>query len=182
MHKHLLLLVWILVGITATGLAQTDMLSLQKRGISIQHYSKGSYLKCLLENGVWVTGYIMQLRNDSITLKPFHIVQFANPWGTASVDTQWMAMFKFHHQQISGFPKSKYEGFIYVKNGALFKGGAVLYTIVNLIARGSDAFTPRNLVNLGIAAAFFTAGIVLKQQYKPYYPIGKKYTTRYTAF
>lgn len=181
MYKFLLTLGWLWCSWATTCFAQSDMLSLQKKGISIQHYSKGSYIKCLLKNGVWVTGYILQLKNDSVTLKPFHIVQFANPWGTASVDTQWLAIFKFHHQQIIGFPKSKYEGFIYIKNGALFKGGAVLYTLVNLIGRGGNAFEPRNLVNLGIAAAFFTAGVILKQQYKPYYPIGKKYTTRYTA-
>lgn len=181
MNKFLLLLGIILLLTTVRkGFAQTDMLSLKEKGIGIQHYSKGSYMKCLLENGVWVTGYILKMQNDSITFKPFHLVQFVNQWGTISLDTQWLAIFKFHYAQITGFPKRKDEGFIYLKNGALLRGGAILYTAVNLISRQREAFNGRNLINLGIAATAFAVGKILKKQYSPYYRIGKKYTLKYT--
>jgi len=181
--KHLLIIIVVFSSLTAV--AQGDFILLRKNNVVIQSYFKGSYFTGQLNNGQWVEGRIMQIKDDSLFMEQMEVRQVPSIFGTPMLDTVRYGLLKLSLKDIHALPKKEH-GIGIVNNGSLFMVGAAGYAVLNIVngltQSGQQPITSsQNIINLSIAAGVFLFGEILHWTHHKYIIIGKKYQLYSTA-
>lgn len=156
MKKFIIAILWL---IPLAGMAQTDVLILQKKGRNIKTYDIGQTIVFKTVYDQWLGGTITMMRNDSIFLNniPFHVHEIA---AIRNEGTKWN----------------------YVNDGTLLiiaGVGVLVLNVVNGIYFNEKAGTWVATSGWITAGAFIIGGLLLRRaRYSDYY-IGKKYTLHY---
>ncbi len=169
------------------GYSQPGILMFRKNNRTITIYIKGSYIAFQLESHQWIAGNITKVQNDSFYLKPLEVI-----YGTIHNDTLATEIMGFSLSEVYAMPKPGVQidyrngsfqisttgghvhwywvksGWIFRVVGAGYAGLVVVNGVIqnNLMLSGSK---------LGIAAAVFLFGELLRLSYKPSLHLGKKY-------
>jgi hypothetical protein len=157
--------------------AQSDLLVLKKKEITLQSWSSGSYIIFRFTNRQWIEGFVRKVQNDSIWLNQVQINRVFNNWGFYSFDTSQLGMMKFHVKEISAVPKKNFSNNI-ITNGKLFQVGSGAFIFLNLFNSAihkEPVFASDNLPRLGVASAVFLFGTILARSHNMYWEMGKRY-------
>jgi len=160
--------------------AQNDLLMLRKHNRTIRQFYPGISIQFFIENKQLITGYITQIKNDSIFLNQYDVRTMYTGWGSAIFDTISTYHLSFSYKDIIGFPAT--QKFASVSIPSLLMIGSAGYAGLNIINAGTqnqNLTGSRNLTRLGIAAIVFATGYLLKKAKKDYWPVGKKYSLVY---
>jgi hypothetical protein len=141
------------------GLAQTDVLILQKNGRNIKTYDIGQTIVFKTIYDQWLGGTITMMRNDSIFLNniPFHVHEIA---AIRNEGTKWN----------------------YVNDGTLLiiaGVGVLVLNVVNGIYFNEKAGTWVATSGWITAGAFIIGGLLMRRARYSDYVMGKKYTLHY---
>jgi hypothetical protein len=157
--------------------AQSDLLVLKKKEITLQSWSSGSYIIFRFTNRQWIEGFVRKVQNDSIWLNQVQINRVFNNWGFYSFDTSQLGMMKFHIKEISAVPKKNFSNNI-ITNGKLFQVGSgafIFLNVFNSAIHKEPVFASDNLPRLGVASAVFLLGTILARSHNMYWEMGKRY-------
>ena len=61
--------------------AQSDLLVLKKKEITLQSWSSGSYIIFRFSNRQWIEGFVRKVQRDSVWLNQVQINRVFNNWG-----------------------------------------------------------------------------------------------------
>jgi hypothetical protein len=167
--------------ISTSCFSQTDFIQLKKKDKVLQTWFKDNYIYLQLKNGQWINALIHKIQDDSLYLRPYNVQTYINRLGFNALDTIYYGLMTIHVNNIKAFPKDD-EGFVYIKDGTLFKiagGGYALLNIINTLSNNEPPFGSDNLPRLAVAAGVFAVGEILSLTHKKYYTIGKKYRIEY---
>ncbi len=172
----------ILVTILFSGLvsAQNDLLLLRKHNRTVRQFYPGISTEFFIDNNQLISGFITKIQNDSLYLDQYRVATMYTGWSSAINDTINTYHLAFSYKEIVGFPvmqKMRETNF-----PTLLMVGSAGYAALNIINAGilNQSLTgSQNLSRLGIAAAVFATGYLLKGVKKYYLPIGKKYKLVY---
>ncbi len=187
MHK--LLLTVFLLFVISVAYPQPAFLAFKKKNKSLNTYWKGSIISFQLHNGQWQKGFITGIQNDSFSVRPF-VVQY-HLMGT---DTQYFNTVHYALSDVYAMPKkgvlisfkngsyniSRAGGHVHwywIKSGWIFRVGAIGYTGLHLAngAINKELSFSESRTKLGLAAAVFLGGMLLKKTYRPTLRINNKY-------
>ena len=157
--------------------AQSDLLVLKKKGITLQSWSSGSYIIFRFTNRQWIEGFVRKVQNDSIWLNQVQLNRVFNNWGFYSFDTAQLGIMKFHVKEISAVPKKNFSNNI-ITNGKLFQVGSgafIFLNVFNSAIRKEPVFASDNFPRLGVASAVFLLGTILARSHNMYWEMGKRY-------
>ena len=157
--------------------AQSNMLVFKKGPHTMQRYFAGSFISFQLSNKQWISGYIKNLKKDSVTLVPIKESPTINFLGTVITDTIILNTVTIALNNIYAVPK-EHEGLAFITNGSLLQiasGGYMVLNIINTAASKDPVFGKDNIENLGIAAGVFALGTILHLTHRTYFVMGKKY-------
>jgi len=152
---------------------------------------KDSYMAFQLKTHQWYAGYIKKIQNDSFYLRPLEVI-----YESMHIDTLYTDIIGFAINDVYAMPKegvqvdyingdfkinmsAGHQHWYWVKSGWLFRIVAVGYaglTVANGIIQKDFTFSGNKL---GIAAAVFAFGELLKVHYKLTYRMGKKFHLEY---
>jgi hypothetical protein len=185
MHKPILFA--FLLFFSSVLSAQQDILLFKKGSLTLNMYTKDSYIAFQISNRAWYAGFITRIKGDSFYVKPL-VVRYS----MMGADTANLQPMPFVLADLYAMPKPgvliDYGGpdgyhisgagghvhWYWIKAGWLFRtGGAgyVLLDIVNGLFRNELAFSIGWIYGAGV----FAIGELLKHSYKLYYVLGKKY-------
>lgn len=167
--------------------AQQNFIAFKKNHKTIQTFWKGSIMSFRLQDKEWRYGKVTLIQPDSVFIRPF-IVQYT----MMGTDTMWYNTDGYAIKNIMELPKKgvlihyangHYEvnraaghvHWYWIKSGYIFRLGAISYAFVNLFNSTRTHNYSTTAANLGIAAAAYTGGWILKKTYKYYRVVNKKY-------
>jgi len=180
--KYILIVIVFFSGFRS--IAQGDFILLRKNNVVIQSYFKGSYFTGQLNNGQWVEGRIMKIKDDSLFMEQMEVRQVPSIFGTPMLDTVKYGLLKLSLKDIHALPKKEH-GIGIVNNGSLFMVGAGGYAALNIINGLTQSNEPitshQNIINLSIAAGVFLFGEILHWTHHKYIILGKNYELYSTA-
>jgi hypothetical protein len=169
--------------------SQQNILVFKKRNKTIASFWKGSTIAFQLANKQWQKGEIMKIQFDSFYIRPF-VIQYSmmgtdtirfNVVGFSIADVYAMPKRGILIDYINGqFQISRSGGhvhFYWIKSGLLFRIGAAGYAglhVLNGIIEKNLSFS-KSKTPLGIAAAVFLGGVLLKKMYTPTLRLKEKY-------
>jgi hypothetical protein len=185
------MLITLLLFCSSITYCQQDIFAYKKGRRTITMYSKGSYMAFVLKNEQWVAGYISTIQNDS-----FYIVPTAVIYGPGEIDTMRLNVMRLAITDVYAMPKDGMQidyingrfqvntggghvHFYWIKAGWLFRTlgiGYVALNSANSLIKGHNTFTTGGLAT---AAGLFAFGMILKLEYKPWIPLGKRYHLEY---
>jgi hypothetical protein len=141
------------------GIAQTDVLVLQKNGSNIKSYVPGMDIMLKTVYDQWLEGTITDMRNDSIFINnnPFHVNEIAAIRKNFS---------KLHLQAA---------GTVLIAAGV----GLLAINVINGIYTNEAAGQWIKASGWITAGALIVAGIIMRQARYSTYEIGKKYSLHY---
>ena len=178
------LLIFAVVFSSFSAVAQGDFILLRENNAVVKSYFKGSYFTGQLNNGKWVEGRVMKIKDDSLFMEQMEVRQVASIFGTPMLDTVKYGILKLSIKDIHALPR-KEKGITVVNNGSLFMLGAAGYMVLNVVnglTQTNQAITShQNIINLSIAAGVFMFGEILHWTHHKYIIIGKKYQLYSTA-
>lgn len=157
--------------------AQSDILVLKEKERNIKFWTKGNPILFQFSNTQWITGYIKDIRNDSLLINQYITRQLPNQFGVFSLDTMWLGLLQLHVNEIRGMPSARRGSSVFT-NGALLQTGSGAYVLINMfnsLYRGDAVFGKDNLPGLGIAAGVFLLGKLQQWRHKDFLLLGKKY-------
>jgi hypothetical protein len=157
--------------------AQSDLLVLKKKEITLQSWSSGSYIIFRFTNRQWIDGFVRKVQRDSVCLNQVKINRVFNNWCFYSFDTSQLGVMKFHVKEISAVPKKNFSNNI-ITNGKLFQVGSGAFIFLNLFNSAihkEPVFGSDNLPRLGVASAVFLLGTILARSHNMYWEMGKRY-------
>ena len=154
-------------------------------------YMKDSYMAFQLSTHQWYAGYIRKIQNDSFYLKPLELM-----YSGMHIDTLYTEPIGFSIGDVYAMPKegvlveykngnfninmsAGHQHWYWVKSGWIFRVTAAGYAglvLVNGIIQNDFTYSGSKL---GVAAAIFAFGEILKINYKLTYRMGKKYYLDY---
>lgn len=152
----------------------------------------GTYFSFQLKDKEWQKGELTSIKNDSFYIRP-RIVRY----GLFNSDTTYLPIRGFSLSDVYALPNkgilidyindrfqiSRTGGhvhFYWIKSGFLFRLGAASYAGVHLVNGlvNDDLSLSGSSATLISAAAVFMGGVLLHKIYKPYLPVGRKYSLR----
>ena len=172
----------ILITILFSGLvsAQNDLLLLRKHNRTIRQFYPGISIEFFITNNQMISGFITKIQYDSLYLDQYRIATMYTGWGSAVYDTMNTYHLAFSYKDIVGFPAMEKKRATNIPTMLMI--GSAGYASLNIINAGilNQSLTgSQNLGRLGIAAAVFATGFLLKRVKKDYWPVGKKYKLVY---
>jgi hypothetical protein len=177
MNMRQLIYLFLLILLTNSVVAQSDLLAFKKNNRTIQSWSSGSYILFQIENQQWLEGYVRRVWKDSVRIDLVKLNRVINNWGFYSFDTARMGLVDLHVRDFRALPKKNFS-YNVISNGQLFKLGALGYSTLNVInnlAKKEPVFAPDNAGKLGIAALVYLTGTILGSFHRTYWEVGKKY-------
>ncbi len=160
--------------------AQNDLLLLRKHNRTVRQFYPGISTEFFIANKQLISGFITKIQNDSLYLDQYRVATMYTGWGSAVYDTINTYHLVFSYKDIVGFPATQKMTSTTIPS--LLMLGSAGYAALNIINAGTlnQSLTGRqNLGRLGIAAAVFVTGLLLKRVKKDYWPVGKKYKLVY---
>ncbi len=168
--------------------SQHDILVLKKGNKSLRYFHAGSRISFQLNNKEWTKGIITKIENDSFYFTKEIVIYHLG----AHADTMHFSGFHYALSEVHALPKrgvqidyfgdhfaitgsGGHQHFYWIKSGWIFRAGALGYAglnIINSIIKKDVLFSSGKL---GIAAAVFAGGVILKKVYTLTRPLGKKY-------
>ena len=155
MKKILLVLFFVPV----FGIAQSDILILQKNGANVKTYEPGMYFIIETIYNQWLEGTITAIKNDSIFINNF----------------------PFHYKEIKTVRNERTK-LNYTTDGVLLMiagGGVLLLGAVNGLYRGDQAKDWYTTASFVTAGTLLIGGYLLTRSRFKKYHLGKKYTLEY---
>lgn len=171
--------------------SQPNFFVLKKNQRTIQRFSTGSFITFQTYDYEWTSGFITRIANDS-----FYVNRIAIRMSMSGPDTVHFGTIGLSLTEVKTMPRPTaavvfrndrphvirgHEKFAYVKNGLIFQvggGGYAFLNVTNSLIKNQPPFKGRNAAKLGIAAAVFAVGEVLRRTYKQHLPMGKKFYLR----
>jgi hypothetical protein len=169
--------------------SQQSILIFKKKNVTLESFWVGSTIAFQLKDKQWQKGEITKIQNDSFFIRPV-VVQY----NMLNTDTFYYNTSGFSVSDIYAMPKrgvlidykdgefgismsGGHQHWYWIKSGWIFRvagaGYAGLIVANSLI--DSDLSISDSKTQLGIAAAVFLGGVLLKKAYKLTLKVGKKY-------
>jgi hypothetical protein len=169
--------------------SQQSILIFKKKNVTLESFWVGSTIAFQLKDKQWQKGEITKIQNDSFFIRPV-VVQY----NMLNTDTFYYNTSGFSVSDIYAMPKrgvlidykdgefgismsGGHQHWYWIKSGWIFRvagaGYAGLIVANSLI--DSDLSISDSKTQLGIAAAVFLGGVLLKKTYKLTLKVGKKY-------
>jgi hypothetical protein len=169
--------------------SQQSILIFKKKNVTLESFWVGSTIAFQLKDKQWQKGEITKIQNDSFFIRPV-VVQY----NMLNTDTFYYNTSGFSVSDIYAMPKrgvlidykdgefgismsGGHQHWYWIKSGWIFRvagaGYAGLIVANSLI--DSDLSISDSKTQLGIAAAVFLGGVLLKKTYKLALKVGKKY-------
>jgi hypothetical protein len=161
--------------------AQSGFLLLKKRHKTIETFYKGSYINFKTDKDEWIDAHINDIANDTLYLKRFELVHYIDAWGMPAQDTLWGRQIKIAIKNIAAFPQ-KDRSLGYIRNGAILQiagAGYIILNVINTLSAGDALFEDNNAMRLGIAAAVFAIGTLIRTSHSTELRLGRKYKLQY---
>lgn len=144
-----------------------DFIVVKKHDRTVKSYFTGLPITFETTYGSWVSGYITDIRNDSVFIKQYDVKTVPTMWGVTVQDTAGSFIVGVHYAEIKQVEfDEKGHAFGYVTNGAIFMIGGLGYAILNVIngAYQHGSITDsKNMQSLGIALGVAGAGFILNR-------------------
>lgn len=169
-----------LLFIASSALGQSaDFITLKKRSKTIKTFFKGSPVNFVGTNGQQYQAVIDDIRNDSLFVSEYIIVQMPTRLGVYVLDTAARYRYKFHYNEVRSVFYEK-KGFNYANSGYSLMGGSALLLVGSGIAYLADR-SKFSLPLMGAAAGLGVVGYLLTRVQNTNFVIGKKYSLHYIA-
>lgn len=171
-------------------IAQHNSIVFKKKNQTINNYWIGSSISFQTKDKQWQKGAITRITKDSFYIRPTYV-----RYGMMDTDTVSFNIMGFSIYDIYALPKngvqidfidgsfkiSRSGGHVrwyWIKSGWIFRTGAIGYAALN-VTNGiiNNDFSIKD-DRLKAAAGIFLFGLLLKQTYKAYLPVGKRYTVK----
>ncbi|HEY4150083.1 MAG TPA: hypothetical protein VGM41_14185 [Chitinophagaceae bacterium] len=114
-----------------------------------------------------VSGYITDIRNDSVFVKEYDVKTVPTMWGVTMLDTASSYIVGVHYKEIKKIDVGENDGaFQYVTNGTIFLIGGVGYGLLNVVngAYLHESITDsKNARSLSIAGGVAVFGFILNR-------------------
>jgi hypothetical protein len=182
MRKTILLAMLLLMA-SLSRAQMSDFISLKHaNNRHITSYFKGSRIEFQHVNGQQISGFVEDVRNDSLFVRQWQIVSYITRLGTSKVDTLGSLVYGLHYQEIFRIFHDKKESWGFVKNGSIFIIGGVGYAVLNVVNglyKDESLGDKENLRALGIAGGVAAGGFILNRIHKKRQRSGKLYKIQY---
>jgi hypothetical protein len=169
--------------------SQQAILLFKKKNKTVESFWVGSVMAFQLKDKQWQKGDITKIQNDSFFIRPV-VVQY----NLLNTDTLYYNIAGFSVSDIYAMPKrgvlidykdgefgisraGGHQHWYWIKSGWVFRVGAAGYAAL-IVANSlidSDLSISDSKTQLGIAAAIFLGGVLLKKAYKLTVKVKKKY-------
>jgi hypothetical protein len=145
----------------------SDFIVVKKHDRTVKSYFPGLPISLQTTSFSWVSGWITDIRHDSIFVKEYDVRQVPTIWGTTMADTAGTYIVGVHYKEIQRIEfNEKSGGFGFVTNGAIFMIGGLGYAVLNVV-NGQylhESITDnKNMTSLGIALGVAAAGFILNR-------------------
>jgi hypothetical protein len=169
--------------------SQQAILLFKKKNRTLESFWGGSTIAFQLKDKQWQKGEITKIRNDS-----FFIRRVVVRYNLLNTDTFYYNIAGYSVSDIYAMPKKGvlvdykegefqismsggHQHWYWIKSGWIFRVGAAGYAglIVANSLIDSDLSISDSKTQLGVAAAVFLAGVLLKKAYKLTLRVGRKY-------
>src|SRR5450432_203547 len=181
----------LLILLSLNAIAQHDFFILRHKNRNLIIFMKDAYIAFQLLNHEWYAGYIQRIQNDSFYIRPLEII-----YQPLHTDTLATDLIGFTLSDVYAMPKEGFEihwvngdfsinrsaghvHWYWVKSGWIFRVAGAGYaglTFVNGLIQNDFTLSGNKL---GVAAAVFAFGEILKIHYKATWRLGKKYYLEY---
>ncbi len=164
---------------TACFAQPSDFITLKKRGKTIKTYYAGSDIAFITTSGASFNVQINNIRNDSIFVTEFIIVQVPTRLGVYVLDTAARYKYSFNYKEIGTIYYDK-KGFSFSGSGSSLMGGGLLIMVISGVVYLVDR-SNFSLPLVGAAAGLGLIGYFLTRLQTTNYKIGKKYQLNYIS-
>lgn len=143
-----------------------------KSGRIVKTILPGNFVWLTLKNTYQIEGEIKDIRRDSVFLQQYRIETFYTPWYTKDYDTVSRYILAVNFNDIKRIEYTQHKPgkrFLNLLASIMQTGGAFYagLNIVNGFTKGIPVFKGENLGRLGIAAATFATGRIIKRRISP---------------
>jgi hypothetical protein len=171
---------FILLFTTANIFAQpSDFITLKKKGRTIKTFFAGSNISFTTISGGNFNVQVNNIRNDSIFVTEFIIVQMPTRLGVYVLDTVARYKYSFNYKEIGTIYHDK-KGFSFSGSGASLMGGGLLLLVASGVVYIADR-SNFSLPLMGAAVGLGLTGYLLTRLQTTNYKIGKKYQLNYIS-
>lgn len=163
----------------------SDFISLKKaNGRTVKTFMPGNPITLTTVYGRGVSGWITEIKHDSVFVKVFDIRTLPTQFGTTMVDTVGSYTQGIHHRDIFRIETNTKESFNFITNGTIFMIGGLGYAALNVINGAylnEPLSDPKNLSSLATAMAVVAGGFLLNRIDHQKRKNGKKYKVVYIS-
>jgi len=179
--KKIQILTWLLLLFTASGsFAQGGkLLALKDHGVIVKSFTKGDYIHFEFTNHQWITGYINEIKDDSIHIHQFALQTIMTGYGTMGQDTLQLGNFTFHKSEILAFAHERGHYNSVFGNGAFLMTAGAGYSLLNItnsLIKNDIVFSSGNITKIGAGVVVWFLGKLQHKANPNYRPIGKRYS------
>jgi hypothetical protein len=183
--------VCLLIFLSQCVFAQHDFFIFRHKNKNLVIFMQGSYIAFQVNDHQWYAGYIKRIQNDSFYIRPLEIIYYPMHADTLATDLVGFTLADVYAMPKDGVEIHWKDGdysinmsaghvhWYWVKSGWIFRvvgAGYAGLTVVNGLIQNDLTISGSKL---GIAAAVFALGVILKIHYKPIWRMGKKYYLEY---
>lgn len=179
--KGLPLLILMVLLLLGTAQAQpSDFMVLKKRNHkTVKTFFQGSRIQFVTTRGGRHDAVIDLIRNDSLSVSEYVVVQMPTRLGVYVLDTMARYRYKFHYNEVRSIHYDK-RGFNFAQSGYSLMGGSVLL----LLGNGVSYLVSGRVMRPGILAGIAGLGVVgyfITRLQTSNFVLGKKYHLRYMS-
>lgn len=147
----------------------SDLISVRKKnGAVIKTFFPGAPIVFEAKNGSYVDGRIKEIKNDSLFTTIYNTATFMTNLGVTIFDTVSIHVVSVHYKDIESIKVFIRHRFLRGKvDKLLMIGGAgyISLNVINHVISGESLTADDNLKKLGIAAAAFGVGLIIKKYF-----------------
>jgi hypothetical protein len=175
------LYLFILMLVAKSIIAQpSDFFTLKKRGKTVKTFFAGSHISFVTNRGAnFFNVHISNVRNDSIFVKEYLIIQVPTSYGAYVLDTAATYRYGFHYKDLATVYHDK-KGFSFSGSGASLMGGGLLIMAISGVLYLVDR-SQFSLQLVGVSAGLGLVGYLLSRMQNKNFKIGKKYQLNYMS-
>lgn len=174
--KLFFLLIFLLLGIHLFS-QSTDFILFKKHNRTITAYYAGNNIAFTNDQGSYIEALITKIKNDTLFLRQFVVVQVPTTLGVYILDTVSSYHYKYHYNQIKAIGKTGRK-FDVSTSAAVLMGGGILLTVASGIVYlvDKEKFSPQLMIGSIILGGI---GYLMARLGGKGMVIGKKYSLVY---